>query len=105
LSFQKISSKVEARIDEIAKKRNMSQDLTNEIIIGVLEILEQERNWIEGEKAELEGYIQCLEVNFDWLDKINEAQGLKYRRLLEEKIKLQSRIDALEGKKPESHLF
>jgi hypothetical protein len=104
LSFQKISSKVEAKIAEIAKNRHISQDLTKEITSRVLELLEQERNQIEKEKTELKDYIDCLEVNFDYLDKINQAHQLRYQKLLKEKMKLQARIDALEGKKRKSNL-
>jgi hypothetical protein len=104
LSFQKISLKVEAKIAEIAKDRHISQDLTKEITSRVLEILEQERNQIEEEKTELKDYIDCLEVLIDYREKINDAQRLRYQNLLKEKMKLQARIDALEGKKPKSNL-
>lgn len=104
MSFQKISSKVEAKIAEIAKERNISQGLTEEITVGVLEILEQERKQIEGEKTELEGYVDCLEVYFDYREKINDAQRLRYRKLLMEKNELQARINILEGKKSKSNL-
>ena len=104
MSFQKISSKVEAKIAKIAKDRHISQELTNEITSRVLEILEQERNQIEEEKTELKDYIDCLEVNLNYREKISDAQQLRYRKLLKEKMKLQARIDALEGKKPESNL-
>lgn len=104
MSFQKISSKVEAKIAEIAKERNISQSLTEEITVGVLEILEQERKQIEGEKTDLEGYVDCLEVYFDYREKINDAQRLRYRKLLMEKNELQARISILEGKKSKSNL-
>jgi chromosome segregation ATPase len=70
----------------------------------VLEILEQEINQIEEEKTELKEYIDCLEVNLNYLEKINEAQKLRYQKLLKEKMKLQARIAAFEGKKPKSNL-
>ena len=98
MSFPKISSKVEAKIAEIAKERNISQDLVKEITSGVLEILEQEGNRVEEEKTDLEGYINCLEVYFDYHEKINDAQRLRYQKLLKQKKELQARINILERK-------
>ena len=103
MSFQKATSKIEAKIAEIAGERNMSPDLTKEIINGVLKILENAIIKFEGEVAELEGYVHCLEVNFDNLEKLNEAQRSKYGKLLRENVRLRNRIDALEAKKPESN--
>lgn len=104
MSFQKISSEAKAKIAEIAEERNMSPDLTKEIISGVLKILENAIVKFEGEVSELEGYIHCLEINFDNLEKTNAAQRLKYRKLLKENSKLKNRITAFEAKKPELNL-
>ena len=98
MSFQKISSKIEAKIAEIAAERNISQNLTNEITTKVLEIVEHEQREFEGETTELESYIRCLEANFERLEGIMNAQVERCGRLLKERIELQSRIDALEGK-------
>lgn len=103
MSFQKVSSKVEAKIAEIAKQRNIPKDYTKEITSRVLEILEQERKQINEEREEIEGYIHCLEVNFDNLEKMIETQNTRYNELLGEKIKLENRICTLEGKKPKSY--
>jgi chromosome segregation ATPase len=103
LSFQKVSSKVEAKIAEIAKQRNIPKDYTKEITSRVIEILEQERKQIDEEREEIEGYIHCLEVNFDNLEKMIETQNTRYNELLGEKIKLENKICTLEGKKSKSH--
>ena len=98
LTFQKISSKVEAKIAEIATERNISQNLTKEITAKVLEIIQHQQKEFEGETIELEGYVHCLEANFNRLERIMNAQVEKYGKLLKERIELQRRIDALEGK-------
>ena len=105
LSFQKISSKVEAKIAEIAKERNMSQDLTKEITSRVLEILEREGNQIEEKKTKLEEYIDCLEIYFDYCEKINDARRSRCLKLLKEKNELQTRISILEEQKSKSDLL
>lgn len=99
-----MSSKVEAKIAEIAKERNIPQEYAREISDGVLEIVEEERKRFEGETAELEGYIRCLEINFERIEKMHDAQRLRYDRLLKEKLELQNRVEALEGKKSELNL-
>ncbi len=81
----------------------MLPDITKEIINGVQKILENAITQFEGEMTELEGYVHCLEVNFDNLEKINEAQRLRYGKLLRENARLKNQIDALENKKPESN--
>ena len=98
MRFQKISLIVKAKIGEIAKERNISEDLTKEITNGVMEILEKEGTHIEAEKTELEGYVRCLEVNFETLTKTIENQMLKCKKLLKENIKLRKHIETLEGK-------
>jgi hypothetical protein len=98
ISFQKISSKIEAKIAEIAAERNISRNLTKEITVKVLEIVEHEQKEFEEETTELEGYIRCLEANFERLERMTNAQVEKYEKLLVERIELQSRIEAFEGK-------
>ena len=98
MSFKKISSKIEAKIAEIAAENNISRNLTKEITAKVLEIVENEQKEFEGEITELEGYIRCLEANFERLERMMNVQVERYGKLLEERIELQSRIDAFEGK-------
>lgn len=104
MGFQKVSSKVKARMAEMAKEKNMPQNLAEEITSVILEIIEQEEKQIEEEKTELGGYINCLEIYFDYREKINDAQRLRYLKLLKEKNELQARINTLEEEKVKSNL-
>ena len=85
MSFKKISSKIEAKIAEIAAENNISRNLTKEITAKVLEIVKNEQKEFEGEITELEGYIRCLEANFERLERMMNVQVERYGKLLEEK--------------------